>query len=466
MAFPTSANADAAAPEKKKEEVKTKEYVVGADNKMSATWKNGLELASPGKDFRVHVGGRTQIDEVNYNASPAFNNTGGSSIGDADTLNFRRGRLRIDGDCYGTMDWCVEYDFFNNTNLDPGTVATDANGRVVNVPAPTDVWWTFKELPIIGNLRIGNQKEPIGLEHMTSSRFLDFMERSFNQDLFTGPFNNGFTPGIAMSRTLLDDRASINLGVYKNTNNVFAYGVGDGEYAATGRVTWLPYYDEASNGRSLVHLGLSGSFRDADENRVRERTRGSLRNGPSAFNPVFADSGFVAADNQKLVGLEAAAVFGPLLLQGEFVGSYVQDIAGGPQYGTYFTNGYYVEALYFLTGEHREYENRFGGGAFGRVVPHENAFLVRDCNGSWLFGRGSWQVGARYSKADLRDSGIDGGIVQDMTLGLNWFLNPNTKIQWNYVMTWRDAPGTAGVNNPLLGDGEIHGFGMRVAHDF
>ncbi len=48
-----------------------------------------------------------------------------------------------------------------------------------------------------------------------------------------------------------------------------------------------------------------------------------------------------------------------------------------------------------------------------------------------------------------------------MTVGLNWFLNPNFKIQWNYVLAGRVAP--AGGQGT---DGTYNGFGMRVAHDF
>ena len=39
-------------------------------------------------------------------------------------------------------------------------------------------------MPWIGNLRIGNQKPPISFEHMTSSRFLNFLERSYGFDAF------------------------------------------------------------------------------------------------------------------------------------------------------------------------------------------------------------------------------------------------------------------------------------------
>ena len=46
-----------------------------------------------------------------------------------------------------------------------------------------------------------------------------------------------------------------------------------------------------------------------------------------------------------------------------------------------------------------------------------------------------------------------------MTLGVNWFLNPNMKVQWNYFLAYRDVAGTAG-------DGFINGFGVRTAIDF
>jgi phosphate-selective porin OprO/OprP len=91
-------------------------------------------------------------------------------------------------------------------------------------------------------------------------------------------------------------------------------------------------------------------------------------------------------------------------------------------------------------------------------VPYDNAYLTMGRHGL-CHGKGAWQVGIRYAQLDLSDEGIDGGIVQDVTLGLNWFLNPNMKVQWNYVYMDRDAP----YGGP---DGQTHGFGMRVAHDY
>jgi phosphate-selective porin OprO/OprP len=314
-------------------------------------------------------------------------------------------------------------------------------------------------LPVVGHLRLGNMKEPIGLEHQTSSRFLDFLERSYLQDAYTGPFNNGFTPGLMFWDTSEDKRWHYDLGVFKNNSNIFAFGVGDGEYAVDARLTHLVWYDEPTEGRYLCHVGVAASHRDCDDDLIRIRSRGSLRNGPPGpLNPVLADTGTYRANNQDLIALEGAVVWGPWLLQSEYIASFASDSVrlNGVPLGTTFSDGYYFEVLYFLTGEHRAYD--YDRAAFGRVVPYDTFFLVRGMHGI-CHGRGAWQVGARYNYLDLRDDGLDGGVIQDWTLGVNWFLNPNLKIQWNYVLTHRDAPGG-------IADGYIHGFGTRMAYDF
>ena len=437
-------------------------YEVGSDLGMSAKWNHGVEFSSKNKDFKIHVGGRTQVDAVGLWSEPGAL-AGAGGVGDQDAVDFRRARLRIDGTIYEFYEFAAEYDLMNTVNDDPTAGGTENN--VINVPAPTDLWWSFKEVPYFQNIRVGNMKEPIGLEHMTSSRFLDFMERSFNQDLFTGAFNNGFSPGIMAYDTIWDERGAWAIGLFKNTANVFAYNTGDGEGALTGRFTYLPYYDEPTKGRYLWHVGVAGSVRDPDQDRVRFRSRGSLRNGPGSLNPVFVDSGFVTCQQQTMFGLESAVVWGPWLFQGEFIGSNLIDAVGngngapiGTPIGNPFVYGYYVEAMYFLTGEHREYESRAGGGAFGRVIPLENAYLIGH-DGCRFFSRGAWQLGLRYSHADVSDLGLDGGIVQDVTLGLNWFLNPNMKWQFNYIYCHRDARNS--TNN-----GDIDGIGVRFAHDF
>ena len=435
-------------------------YEVGSELDMQASWHHGLEIKTKNNDFQLHVGGRTQLDTIWFDDSPAFRGAGGA--GDADSFGIRRGRLRMDGRMYEWIDWVVEYDLVNSVNSNGGQEpASEAN--VINVPAPTDLWFNFSGLPIVGNLRAGVVKEPIGMEHLTSSRYLPFLERSFNQDAFYGPFNNGFIPGLMFWDTYLNERGTWSTGVFKGTFNAFQFNTGDGEYAWTSRVTYLPWYDEASEGRSLLHLGIAGSIRDPDGIGPRYRARPSLRNGPGPLNPVLVDTGTFVADTYSYLGAETALVYGPLTVQAEWTGTFNSDAIGatgplaGAPVGTAFFHGYYVQALYFLTGEHMLYDR--SSGVFGRVIPFENAYILKGLSGN-IFTKGAWQVGARYSRLDLRDTGIDGGIVEDVTLGLNWYLNPNMKVQGNYVFTQRDAGAGRGL------DGDIHGFGVRLAHDF
>ena len=181
----TSAPADPVAP--------SADYEVGSDKALTAKWNHGLELQSRRKDLRIHVGGRTQFDNSFFDNDPAI--VVSPAIGgigpQPDSMQFRRGRLRIDGTLYEVFDFVAEYDFVNT--LAPASPTTGQ--PVVAVPGVTELWGMVTHLPVVGNFRFGNMKEPIGMEHINSSRFLPFIERSFLQDAIFGPFNNGFTPG-------------------------------------------------------------------------------------------------------------------------------------------------------------------------------------------------------------------------------------------------------------------------------
>ena len=94
---------------------------------------------------------------------------------------------------YENMLYVVEIDFANTAIVNPqgtgftgptGPLTGTSNTPTVSIPAPADVWVGFRKIPYIGNLRIGIQKEPFGFERLASSRFLNFMERSFINDAF------------------------------------------------------------------------------------------------------------------------------------------------------------------------------------------------------------------------------------------------------------------------------------------
>jgi phosphate-selective porin OprO/OprP len=423
-------------------------YEVGSDLKMTARWNHGVEIESAHHDFKLHVGGRTQVDVSLLDAGSRVQQSLPPTARFHDGVDFRRARFTINGTLWENNEWTTEFDFVNSAAS--GTSA-------IGLAAPTDLWWQFTHVPLVGNVRVGNFKEPIGFEHLTSSRFLNFMERSFNQDAFYGGFNNGFTPGIGFFNQAYEERLTLAAGLFKPTSNAFAFSTNTGEWATTARVTALPWY--VNDGRGLLHVGFSARYHNVGEGSLRYRTRASARNGLSANWPVIADTGTFLAESEQWLNAELVAILGPWQFASEFLTSWAQNAhrLTSPADRTTVTRGGYVEALYFLTGEHRAYNKKTG--ALERVVPVENAFLVEDEEGNRAFGRGAWQIGARYSFLDLNSAGINGGILHDTTIGLNWYLNPNAKLQWNYFYTHRESA-------DRKGDGVIDGFGMRFAYDF
>ncbi|MEI6256344.1 MAG: porin, partial [Planctomycetota bacterium] len=88
---------------------------------------------------------------------------------------------------------------------------------------------------------------------------------------------------------------------------------------------------------------------------------------------------------------------------------------------------------------------------------------------------GAWQVGARYNYLCLSDGQVNGGVLNGMTLGLNWLLNPNARVYFNYDLTYRDfvstpwkkdSTGAVVPGTSSNGSGFINGFGTRLAFDF
>jgi phosphate-selective porin OprO and OprP len=181
-----------------------------------------------------------------------------------------------------------------------------------------------------------------------------------------------------------------------------------------------------------------------------------LRNAPGFDVPVFVDTGEVPGSKQYTFAPEFAMVLGPLTIQAEYAAQFFVDAiaANGQNQGTIFYHGGYVEALYFLTGEHQDYVRR--EGVFGRVVPNNDLRWRKKDDG--YGGCGAWQVGVRFSYLDLNDKAIQGGRIYDWTAGLNWYLNPNMKVQFNYILEHR--------NTPEVPIGWINGFGVRAAYDF
>lgn len=379
-----------------------KQVPKAASNSLSVFWKEGLRLETGDGDFKLRIGGRVQHDWVMYSTDRKIRDSvnGGESIGDG--VEFRRARIDIQGNIYRNTVYRLELDF--------------AGGEV----AFKDTYIEVLDIPYLGTYTVGHFKEPFSLEELTSSRFITFMERSLP---------NAFAPsrntGMRIKNTMLNKQATWAVGFFREVDDTGTDFGPDDNYNITARATALPWY--LDDGKQLVHVGFSYSHKFLDGRDFRFRSRPEAHLGPR-----FVDTESFAADGIDIVNPEFALVYGPASLQAEWTRAIVDTPDGSDR--TF--DGWYVYGSYFLTGEHRAYST--SSGAFDRVKPLRNF----DWNGGW----GAWEVGARYSYLDLNDSDdIRGGILGDLTLGINWYLNPNVRFMLNYVLADAKSRGEADI---------------------
>lgn len=406
-------------------------------------WHHGLFVESRDENFRAHVGGNIQIDN-GWNKADTAVQYGPGGIGNLqDGAVFRRARIRIEGTLYKHFDWLAEFDFANSVEND-----TSSNTQTIGTPSFTNVWLDVKELPYLGTIRAGWMTEPFGLENYTSNRWLPFMERMPGNPLFT-------SPGVMLINYGPDERATFATGVFHAQDNNFGFGYGDGERVYTTRVTGLPWYD--CDGEQLLHLGFDFSHRHLDNDQERLSGRPSVRTMPSTNLPFLANTGTITGTTEDLLDFELAGVYGPWMFQSEYYTRWIHDVvypsnSSGLPLGTLFYQGGYFEVLYFLTGEHQPYNRKTG--TFDRVIPNTD-FNPWDAPHGW----GAWQVGIRYAYLDLQNKGVSGATLNDFTFGLNWYLNPQAKVQWNLAIDHRES-------TPPGSDGWTYIFGLRLALDF
>jgi phosphate-selective porin OprO/OprP len=331
---------------------------------------------------------------------------------------FRRIRLEAEGDVPDLMFWRMQVDF--NQPRDPQI---------------KDVYLGWY-LPYDNAVAVGNQKRPLGLDAINSSRFNVFMERPLAVEAFNQDARRLGIQLLGYSEDLLFNWRT---GVYEqqDVQEAGAY-IGDSlQLAWYGRLASTPWYDEASDGRGYLHLAVAGAVSSADgdvflsdadsnANQARFRTRPEARTDNRWLDTGPID-GATAFEN---LGLESVLNVGSVQFVGEYLTGWVQrdetTEGAGPDV---FFHGGYVYASYFLTGEYMPWDRETG--QLARVKPLENFFLIDRCTGGTGSGWGAWQVKARYDYLDLTDADVRGGVENNLTFGLNWWWNAYARLQFD-----------------------------------
>ncbi|MGD9724103.1 MAG: OprO/OprP family phosphate-selective porin [Pirellulales bacterium] len=398
----------------------------------------------------IRLSGFMQLDEGLFTQSAASR----SQLGDIqDGVGFRRTRLQAIGKLTEFTGYSIEMDF-----------ATA--GR----PSFMDVWGEQSELPFFGTVRIGQFRQPGTMDSWTSIRHLDFLERSLPFQALD-PFRRVGIMSYAMSE---DERTMWAYSMY-GTGLTFFNGTGStystlgdtragtqigdsGGVSFTARATHLLYYDDLSQGRYLVHVGggysysqiggdgTTGSFAKTYNSRpIPEFFVGDPAGGglTVAGTPVVVDSGRILANSFNFYHVELASNWGPAHFQTEFMCASVNQ-RNGP---AVVYPGAYFQCGYFLTGESCLYLKQAGVLDYN-VVPYSDFFGIGRrnlCVGGW----GAWEVAFRWSWVDLSGTDIlpenqlsnsagpppapNPGSVNELTLGVNWWWNRFTRLQFNWI---------------------------------
>lgn len=383
--------------DKKRSEAETKKRAEDAVKAASG------QTVLPDK-WTIRVGGHVQADYVNWA------NADSKISGAHDYFEFRRLRLLAEGTGYGVLDFRLQL------TLEPETVGENPPGTVTSSEVK-DAYLSVNEVPVFGRVRIGNFFVPFGLEQVTNDTNNIFIERSIPTQ---GVFTADREVGVAFYRASDDQNLTLSGGAFfDGISDASKERIDDNQgYRLSGRVTWLPYYDEADQGRWLLHTGAGILLTDDQDGRVRIRARPQVHEGPRLI-----DSGILNADSYTTGNLELAAVMGPLTLQSEAYLSQIDMKATSAQ----TLHGAYVHASYFLTGESRVYE-RYGqhGAQFGRNVPTKRFSVLPGSEGP-----GAWELKTRWSYLNL-DS-LNRGQYNDLTAGVNWYWNDRVRVMFDWI---------------------------------
>lgn len=280
------------------------------------------------------------------------------------------------------------------------------------------------------HLKFGNFKQAFGMEELSSSRYLVFPERA----LPMLAFETDRQFGLEYSRWGYLGKIPFNLrsSVYTQTlaNESKADYEKEVDETGMGLAARLVVGPELSDD-IMIHGGVAMVYDTPfDDSEIMDfKSEAETKNG----DLEFLDTDKIReVDHALRYGLEGALQYKNFHLQGEYVQTQVIRIDESKAGDATFEGGY-AYLTWIMTGERRPWSNT--DGEFGQVIPKNKK-------------SGAWELAARYSHLNLNDGDaylsspiedqqprtISGGAGNIITLGLNWYANPNVKFQLAYSM--------------------------------
>jgi phosphate-selective porin OprO and OprP len=421
--------------------------------KATPSWKGAPQWADTSSGFSFKPRGRIQYDTGYISVPGAYaanRNLGFSS-------RIRRLRLGAEGSLPGGFGYKVDVDFANS-----------AVGF-------GDVFLSYLSKNKRFGARIGNQESLNGLDQITSSNYISFLERAQFNDAFTNTRRLGAVIGYYST----DERLRLETGLF-TAHSIDASVDNDGWIGAARAVYTTPAFG------GKIHLAGNFQHREFPSNNngvasvsagapsTNQLARYRARPFLQTTDVRFVDTGSFAAESDNVFGVEFAGIFKNAYFASEaqwvkphgyragdiatgldaFTGGSAVTPTGDP---TFF--GAYSEFGIFLTGEERGYKE----GVWSRT----KVLHPVDKGGS-----GAFQLAARYDYLDLTSSKLirgqtnnfatgtsslaavngrlgRGGRQTGYLIGLNWYPMDYVRFMLNYIHTEVEGGPLAAAVDPL-----------------
>lgn len=374
---------------------------VSEKRRIEFSWNRGLRIDGRDQHFRLKVGGRLFIDVASISGDTAIE----SNFETGGFIGARQARIDVTGTWGSRLYYRLQVDLTGKSST--GRSRNEyLKSFFVGYVGPR---W-------LGRAELGVIKEPFSMDVLTSGLNLDFLERGL-PTVFAPSFN----PGIVFRNEAFDDRMFWAFGVFRFVGS----GRENDRVDITGRIGGVPWTSE--DGANFVHVAASYAALFGSEFGLEVGSRPE-----TSFGDKWVEASGLNVDNGHLFGMELAGALNGFSYQSEIILAKSQRL----ELPDLTTWGAYAQVSYFLTGEERRYLKR--QGVFGRVAINQTF--------DWKKRRwGAWEVTARYSYLDLDDAEVRGGIMNNFTLGLNWYIAPNFRTMANYVHSHVNGLGTGHV---------------------
>lgn len=364
-------------------------------NRLLAEMRNGvLVFETPDQDYKLWYDIRVQTD------GQFFFNDEMNPIGDG--FSIRRARFAVKANL--TKNWYGEIDI----NVSNG--ALELEDAIIQ--------YNFTNFLKGLNTRVGNFKEQFSMSQTSSSRYLNFMERSMVVNTFAPSRHLGWDATynapwfLVAGGIFFQEIKDLEILTYVEDNNK-DFGRDQG-YSLTGKFVLQPFGDNKKYG---LHAAYGYSYRTPKTD-VPPGEYGSARYSTRSLSSInrkkYLDTDLIPQLNHEVrSNIEIAGFYKGFGFQSEIINNKT---FRNNNLQTLNFGGFYAQATYMLFGGSNVYDKAQG------------EFNQPDKGQKW----GDVELTFRYDYINLNDKDVMGGSAEGYTAGVNFYAARNVKFQLNY----------------------------------